>query len=379
MKLWLITRYDDVFAGLRDPVFSSNRTGMYVQALPPPLRERAQPLLNHISKWIQLTDEPDHGRLRKLVNLAFTPKVIGAMRARILALTNEFLDGIVDGQPFDLIQQLCNPLPATVICELLGIPAADRDRFYIATARLMQFSTRGGPTLKDYIDPAGAALDELISMFEQLINDRRRNPREDLLSALVTAEADQTRLSNQELYAMCIFIFLAGHETTANGLSSGVLAFLQHPDQFAALKAEPDRLAAGAVEEVLRYESPVTRAVRQARADTEIGGKKIAAGQLVVFLLGAANRDPSQFPHPDRFDITRHPNRHLAFGYGSHFCLGAALARLEMEMAFCTVAQRLPDLRLCHETLTWKPLMGIRALKELQVSHYASALSKQTL
>jgi pimeloyl-[acyl-carrier protein] synthase len=367
MKLWLVTRYDDVLTGLKDTSLSSNRTGMYVQALPDSVRARVKPLLEHISKWIQLTDEPDHGRLRKLVNLAFTPKVIKALRARIISLTNEFLDGAPPSKPFDIVKQLCYPLPATVICELLGIPAADRDVFYVATGRLMQFSTRGSPTLKDYAHEAGEALDQLVSMFRQLVEDRRRHPREDLLSALVSAEADGTRLSNEELYAMCVFIFLAGHETTTNGLASGILALVQHPDQFSALKADPQRLAAGAVEEVLRFESPVTRAVRQARTDTEISGKRIAAGELVVFLLGAANRDPSQFPEPNRFDIARNPNRHLAFGYGIHFCLGAALARLEMEMAFQAIAARMPGIRLESECLNWKPVMGIRALQELHV------------
>lgn len=368
MKLWLVTRYHDVLLGLRNTSLSSNRTGMYAQALPSSQKKAAQPLLSHISKWIQLTDEPDHGRLRKLVNLAFTPKVVNALRSRILGLTNDFLAGIPRGQRCDIVQQLCYPLPATVICEMLGIAAVERDRFYTSTARLMQFSTRGGPTLKNYVNGASDALGELVSMFEKLVAERRRQPSTDLLSALVSAEAEGTKLSNEELYAMCVFIFLAGHETTTNGLASGILSLLQHPDQFAALKADPDRLAASTVEEVLRYESPVPRAVRQATNNVEINGQKIAAGQLIVLLLGSANRDPSQFADPHRFEISRHPNRHLAFGYGAHFCLGAALARLEMETVFRAIAVRLPNLKLEQKALKWKPVMGIRALQELWVS-----------
>ncbi len=367
MKLWLVTRYDDVLLGLRNTNLSSNRTGMYAQVLPNAQKKAAQPLLSHISKWIQLTDEPDHGRLRKLVNLAFTPKVVNGLRTRIMALTNDFLAGIPKGRPCDIVRQLCYPLPATVICELLGIAAGDRDRFYTATARLMQFSTRAGPALKDYVNEASDALGNLVSMFEELVAERRRQPSTDLLSALVSAEAEGTKLSNEELYAMCVFIFLAGHETTTNGLASGILSLLRHPDQFAALNAEPDRLAAGTVEEVLRYESPVPRAVRQAINEVEINGQKISAGQLIVLLLGSANRDPGQFADPDRFDISRHPNRHLAFGYGTHFCLGAALARLEMETVFRAVVERLPNLKLEQKTLKWKPVMGIRALQELWV------------
>lgn len=367
MNLWLVTRYDDVYAGLRDGRLSSNRTAMYAQALPPELKQRVQPLLDHVSKWIQLTDEPDHGRLRKLVNMAFTPKMISALRPGIVRLVEDLLNDVEPGKPFDAIETFCGPLPATVICEMLGIPLAERERFRLATEQVMRFSTRGGPQLKEYAEPAGAALHQLIAMFERLVKERRQNPQPDLLSALVQAETDGERLANEELYAMCVFIFLAGHETTTNGIASGILGLLQHPDQFARLSANVDGMVAGAVDETLRYESPVTRAVRQAKEDLEIGGKRIMVGQLVVLLLGAANRDPYQFVNPDRFDIARQPNRHLGFGYGAHFCLGAPLARLEMEIAFRAVARRLPGLRLASDQFSWKPLMGIRALTALPV------------
>jgi pimeloyl-[acyl-carrier protein] synthase len=167
---------------------------------------------------------------------------------------------------------------------------------------------------------------------------------------------------------MCVFVFLAGHETTTNGIASGVLALLQHPDQFAALKGDVDGLMRGTVEEALRYESPVTRAVRKAREDFDFGGKTIKAGQLVVFLLGAANRDPKQFPEPAKFDIRREIKRHLAFGFGAHFCLGAVLARMEMEIAFRAFVRRQPNVKLATEALAWKPTMGIRALVKLPVS-----------
>lgn len=368
MKLWLVTRYDDVYAGLREPRFSSNRSDMYVQALSPELKRKVQPLLDHVSKWIQLTDEPDHTRLRKLVMQAFTPRMIQLLRPRITQLVEALLSEIRPSAPFDLVARFCGPLPATIICEMLGIPAAERDEFRLMTERLMRFSTSGGPKLKNHAEQANEALGHLIAMFERLVSECRRDPRPDLLSALVQAEADGDRLTNDELYAMCVFVFLAGHETTTNGIASGLLALLQHPGQFAALSGNPDLLARGVVEETLRYESPVTRAVRQASEDFDFAGKRIRRGQLVVHLLGAANRDPAQFPEPDRFDPSRQPNRHLAFGYGAHFCLGAVLARLEMEIAFRAVVQRLPDLRLACEELAWKPTMGIRALKELPVT-----------
>lgn len=219
----------------------------------------------------------------------------------------------------------------------------------------------------NHAEDAAEALRGLIDMFGRLITTRRKEPTDDLLSALVRAEAEGERLSNEELYAMCVFVFLAGHETTTNGIASGLLALLQHPDQFATLQTDVDGLVRGTVEEALRYESPVTRAVRKASEDLDFGGKKIRKGQLVVFLLGAANRDPRQFPDPARFDIKRPLTRHLAFGFGTHFCLGAVLARMEMELAFRAIVRRLPSLRLAGAPLVWKPTMGIRALARLPV------------
>lgn len=367
MKLWMVTRYEDVYAGLRDPRFSSNRMGMYIQALPPDLRTRVQPLLDHISKWVQLTDEPDHTRLRKLVMMAFTPRMINSLRARVEDLAKSFITDIQPGEPFDLIEKFCGPLPATVICEMLGIPLKDRERFRIATHRLMEFSTRGGPALKDYADAAGVSLNDLINLFEELVEERRKAPREDLLGSLVSAEADGERLSNEELYAMCVFIFLAGHETTTNGIASGMLALLQNPAQYSLFREDMEGTAMGLVEESLRYESPVPRAVRRTREAMEIGGKLIPEGQMVVLLLGAANRDPEKFPNPDVFDIKRQPNRHLAFGFGGHFCLGAQLARLEMDISFRTITNLLPGLQLVSQDVRWKPVMGVRALEALSV------------
>ncbi|MCB1104377.1 MAG: cytochrome P450 [Opitutaceae bacterium] len=367
MKLWLVTRYDLCLTALKDERFSSDRTDMYVQALPPDLKARVQPLLDHVAKWIQLTDEPDHTRLRKLVNLAFTPKMIRQLMPRIQGLVDALLDEVRPGEPCDLISQFCQPLPATVICEMLGIPLAERDRFRELVEGIMHFSTAGGPKLKHHAEHAQECLREVIVLFERLVSERRREPRDDLLSALVTAEADGEKLSNDELYAMCVFVFLAGHETTTNGIASGVMALLTHPAQFAKLKADVGAHVRGTVEEALRFESPVTRAVRKAREEIVLEGKTIAPGQLVVFLLGAADRDPAVFPEPDVFDITRSPNKHLAFGFGAHFCLGAVLARMEMEIAFRAIVRRLPQLQLATTDLAWKPTMGIRALTRLPV------------
>jgi len=367
MKLWVVTRYADVDAGLRDPRFSSDRSDMYAQALPPDLKAAVQPLLDHLSKWIQYTDDPDHGRLRKLVNQAFTPKVLAALRPRIGTLVEELLGRLPRGKRFDIIEGFCAPLPATVICEMIGVPVAERDRFRQATARVTKFSTRGGPALKEHAADAHAAVGEIVAMFERLVEERRRAPRDDLLSALVSAEADGESLANEELYAMCVFLFFAGHDTTTHGIASGLLALLRNPGQWGKLKSNPEPLVGAAVEEALRYESPVPRAVRRARETVAMGGREIPAGSIVVFLLSAANRDPERFSNPERFDIERQPNRHLAFSFGRHFCLGAMLARIEMEIAFRAFARRLPDLQLGGEELKWRPTMGIRGLEALPV------------
>jgi len=367
MSLWFATRYDDAMRGLRDPRLSSRRTGIYLQALSPGLGSRVQPLIAHLSNWLQMTDEPDHGRLRKLVSAAFASQAVEAMRPRLEALVDEFLDALPVGRPVDLLESFCLPFPATVICELLGVPVSERDRFRSAAYRLSKFSGRGGPDLNQYAGDALAALEDLSNLFAPLIEERRTAGKNDLLAAMANAHADGERLSRDEMLALCVFLFIAGHETTASGIANGVLALLRHPDQFAALKADPDGLVAGAIEEALRYESPVPRSVRVARDDMELGGKRIRSGQLVVMLLGAANRDPAQFPNPDVFDIRRKPSRTLAFGHGLHFCLGALLARLEMDIAFRTIAKRLPNLRLADETILWKTAMGLRAPQSLPI------------
>ncbi len=376
MKLWLVTRYDDVFAGLRDPRLSSNRTEMYAQALPPELKRKVQPLLDHLSKWLQLTDDPDHGRLRKLVNQAFSPKVLSSLRPRMESLTSEFLERLPQDEPFDILEQFCAPLPATVICELIGIPGEERDDFRRYTERVAGFSTRGGPALQEHATDACEALEKLVGMFERLVEDKRRTPQDDLLSALVSADADGERLSNDELYAMCVFLFFAGHETTTHGIASGLLTFLRNPAEWEKLKSNPEAFAPKAVEEVLRYESPVPRAVRRTREPVTLRGKEIPQGAIIIFLLSAANRDPEVFSDPDRFHIERDPNKHLAFGFGQHFCLGAMLARMEMVAAFRILASRYPGMRLGEGTLEWKPVMGIRGLHALPVKLAAAPTSR---
>jgi hypothetical protein len=367
MKLWLVSRYDDVFAGLRNPKLSSNRTRMYEQALDDNLRERVRPMLDHLSNWIILLDAPDHGRLRRLVNHAFTPRMLENLRPRIEKMAEEMLDEAARGGEMDFLWDFAYPLPATVICEMLGIPVAQRDDYRGWSDGVMNFSTRGGPMLSRHAVKAQENLDRLTDVLNELIAERRREPKNDLLTGLIAAEDEGDRLTHEELLALCVFTFIAGHETTTNLIANGLLALFNHPDEFARLKSDVDATAAPATEELLRYDSSVTRAVRQAKEDVEIRGRTIEAGETIIFVLPSANRDPDQFPEPDRLDITRAPNKHLSFGFGAHFCIGAQLARIEIEASLRQIVHRTPDIRPNYDRLDWRPTMGVRSLTSLPV------------
>lgn len=368
MQMWLVSRYDDVYAGLCDTErLSSSRQPMYTDPLTPENRKRASRLIAHLGYWMLNVDAPRHTRLRKLVNLAFTPRVVAALQSRVEEIVDEMLDVVCNTNQADMIESFCLPLPAVVICEMIGIPPKDRDQFRHCVDDILPFSSGGGPGLNNNIDVADRSLATLIKYFDELIDQRRAQPREDLLSGMAAAEDAGDRLSKDELFALCVFLFLAGHETTMGLLASGTLALLQHPDAFEQLKADPDGLIATTVEEFIRYESPVTRGVRVAKESFEWGGKSIGEGQTVTMLIGSANRDERQFPDPDRLDIRRHPNKHVGFGYGPHFCIGAPLARMEAKVAFRAIACRLPYMRLDCDHLEYQPAMGIRSLKTLPV------------
>ncbi len=368
MNMWLVTRYDDVYAGLHDTTrLSSCREGMYSDPLTEQNRRRARRIIDHILHWLENVDAPQHTRLRKLVNLAFTPRMLQGLMPRIEAVTNELLVDVCATSQTDFAHNFCFHLPATVICEMLGVPVEHREMFRRCVDQMRRFNAGVGPGLNDAIDEANKGIETLIGFFHDLIEQRRRQPRDDLISAMAAAEDDGDRLNRDEMFGLCVFLFAAGHEPTMSLLSSGTLALLQHPEQFEKLKADPDGLVETAVEEFLRYESPATRGVRRATCDFEWRGRRIRKGQTVTLLLGAANRDPDQFPDPDRIDIERRPNKHLAFGFGPHFCLGAQLTRMEGNIAFRAIARRLPDMRLDTDRVAYQPVFGIRVLAALPV------------
>jgi cytochrome P450 len=358
------TRYEDVLAIFKDKRFVKDwRKVLTPEQLAqiPTIPQVMEPL----SKNMLDTDPPDHERLRALVSKAFTPRLIERMRPRIQAIADSLLDAVEDKGEMDLIDDYAFPLPIIVIAELLGVPAEDSNSF-----REWSDAAVSGNATKEYLEEVlvphmQAFSDYLRRMFEE----KRMNPKDDLISALVRAEEAGERLSEDELLGMVFLLLIAGHETTVNLIGNGVLALLQHPDQLEKLRNDPS-LVKGAVEELLRYDGPVeTSTERFAREDVAIGGTVIPKGEMVLVVIAAADRDPERFADPDELDITRPDNRHLAFGKGIHHCLGAPLARMEGQIAIGTLLRRMPRLRLkeSSQSLSWRSGMVLRGLQGLPV------------
>ena len=368
MKMWLVTRYNDVLAGLKETTrLISSRERMYSDPLTPENRELARPLVEHIGLWMQNLNPPDHTRNRKLVNIVFTPRMLQGLTPRIEQIVSDLLDEICAQQETEFCSSFCLSLPSIVICEMLGIPEQDRDSYRQTLEQLFPFSGGAGPRLNDVVSAARQAMDELLAYFEQLIEQRRADPQDDLISAMAAAEEDGDRLSRDELFALCVFLYNAGHDTTASLLANGTFFLLRHPEQLRLLRGDLDNLVEPAVEEFLRYEPPVPRAVRVPAEPYSFGAHVVPPGQTIMMLLGAANRDPEVFPEPNRLDITRWPNKHLGFGHGIHFCLGAQLARIEANIAFRAIMERLPNMQLAADQVPWRTTAGIRSVAALPI------------
>jgi cytochrome P450 PksS len=356
---WLVTRYDDVAAVLKDSRFAKD-----------PLRGGAnvgQPwipgLLRPMTRNMLDLDAPDHTRLRALVQKAFTPRLIEQLCGRIGELCERFLAPSVASGRMELIAQYALPLPITIIADLLGIPNQDRRRFHAWSARLVAVSRPRDAVL---VLPAAWMF---LRYVRRLVEYRRARPGDDLLSALIQAEEAGDRLSADELLAMVVLLLIAGHETTVNLIASGTLALLECPDQLARLRADP-ALAPTAVEELVRFVAPVEIATeRYASHDLELRGQPIPRGGLVLAVLASANRDARRFERPNELDLGRSPNPHLSFGQGAHYCLGAPLARLEGQIAFNTLLHRMPRLRLAVPStrLRWRRGLFVRGLERLPV------------
>jgi cytochrome P450 PksS len=363
-RAWLLTRYDDVSAVLKDTRFSNEpdkvgRGFKIVDAwwMPHSFKQTQRNML--------LMDDPDHRRVRDLVHLAFTPRMIEGMAGRIEVITGELLEKMAKQRQPDLVRDFALPLPVTVISEIMGVPPHLRERFQRWSNSTLDVSR---PPMKLHMMLQVPTIMRLMNFFNDLAELRRREPGDDLVSALVSVEQDGQRLSQDELIGMIFLLLVAGHETTVSLLSGGMLALFEHPDQLARLRAEPT-LIDSAIEELLRYTTPVDiGTARFALEAVEMHGQVIAPRSVCLLALGAANRDESVFPDPDRLDLARTPNRHLGFGMGLHYCLGAPLARLEAHIALPALLARFPNLRRDPaQPIEWRPSIAVRGLKRLAV------------
>jgi cytochrome P450 len=364
LDAWIVTTYEGVNGCLRNPRLSSDRF--------PRARARLEAkglagLIDDRMRSMIHMDAPDHTRLRALVNKAFTPRVVEAMEGRIDAILEELLDAAQKKGRFDLIADLAYPLPVMVIAEMLGVPAEDRSKFKRWSDDLSAVLAGDPAALSDEVlRRVMAAREELVDYFRAIAVKRRLSPGNDLISALVQAEEEGGRLSEDELYSTLVLLLVAGNETTTNLIGNGMLALLNHPDEMRRVW-EDSTFVPSAVEEMLRYDGPIQFTTRLAKADLEIHDTKVHEGEWLYLVIGAANRDPAQFPDPDRFDVGRTANKHIAFGAGAHFCLGAPLARLEAQLALRSLSRRCPNLRLSSDKPEYRNNFNLRGLIALQV------------
>ena len=364
---WFLTGYEDTVMLLRDPRFVKgfDSAETLVRRFGPTALQ--EPAVVELSHMMLMRDPPDHTRLRGLVTKAFTARRIEALRSRIQQLTDQLLDKVAAQGRMDAIRDLAFPLPVLVICELLGIPEADRGYFVNQSSSGAALLNPTPPT-REELDTANAGTLESGAYFETLFEQRRRQPQDDLITQMVQAEEAGDRLTTEELRANVNLLFAAGHETTVNLIGNGILSLLQHPDQWRKLCADP-KLVPNAIEEVLRYESPVQAVGRVVSQPFAWHGVELPPGDAVISLLGGANRDPAVFENPESFDICRKDLRPLSFGGGIHFCLGAQLARIEATVVFEALIRRMPSLRLVDAgPPKWRMSFTLRGLTELPVA-----------
>jgi pimeloyl-[acyl-carrier protein] synthase len=359
---WICTRYDDVLHVLRDRNFTTDRNDVLLMKLLKRVARGDAVMTSLIDRNLLMIDGADHARLRGLVSKAFTPRRVEQLRPRLQTIVDELLDRAAEAGGMEVIGDLAHPLPVTAIAELLGVPTQDRQRFRAWSADLIRLldpvQGTGG------FEPSRRAARELYAYFQPLLAERRADPRDDLLSAMIAAEQDGESLDEMDLVGLSSLLLVAGHETTANLIGNAVVALLRNPGEHKRLQENPE-LISSAVDELLRYDPPIAMTDRAVREDCEIGGKHIRKGQLVAVVLAAANRDPEHFPDPDRLDLGRPNNHHLTFGQGNHFCLGSQLARLETELAIGSLVRRFPEFTGAPDPPAWRRSMLIRGPESL--------------
>ncbi|MGB8727182.1 MAG: cytochrome P450 [Candidatus Sulfotelmatobacter sp.] len=363
--LWSIVSHAECSSAAKDPRLSAKRSQQMILSLPLSSQSEFSELARMLGLWLIFMDPPEHTRLRKLLNKGFSPAAIEGLRPQVEAIVDEMLKPLRHGAEVDLMHEFANPMPVRIILEMLGIPQELRDTFVNWSRAIAVF--RGSPDRT--VEQARDAQDALIALtdfFRKTVAERRRNKGNDLISLLIDIEEEGEVLTEEELYAQCIALLFAGHETTRNLIGNGMYTLLRHPQETAELRENPEMIRT-AVEEILRYESPVQFTARVLKEEVEICGQHIPKKWSVLCMLGAANRDPKRFKDPDRLDLKRLNNQHLAFSAGPHACIGGQLARLEGQIALLNLVQRFPEMKLAGPRPEWAPTFGFRGLKSLPV------------
>ncbi len=370
---WLISRYEDIIGLMTDDRVSSARAESIFQVLPDDVRQELQPLRHVLGSRMLLTDPPTHTRLRNLVTKAFSARMVREKKPRIQEICNGFIDRVIANGEMDVISDLAIPLPGWVIADMLGVSRDMQPKFTQWSRDQVRVYDRPG-TSGERIPIMRQGQESMLEMkayLEDVIAQRRRDPRDDLVTMLVMAEEEGDRLSTDELVIMIIALLVGGNNSTAHLIGNAIFTLARHPEALDQLKADPS-LITTAVEEVMRFESPVQATSRVARDAIEVGGHIIEPGQGISLLFGSANRDEDQFPEPERLNLARRPNRHLTFAHGPHFCLGAAIARAEAQIAVQTVVERCDGLELMNDSADWLEGFSFRGLKTLPVRFRAA-------
>jgi len=366
-EVWVITRYNDLLWLTRnDALFSAAVRRRDPRPPYPAIDESDQEIYDYVNDYLAEQfiqyDPPDHRAMRRVLQSYFTPRAMEAWRPLVRSSIKELLDAVEDKGEMDIVRDLATPLPVLVISDMMGVPASDRSRVRAIAEKLIYI----GRGEENRMRVLAEGLQEMLDFVTPMIEERMTSPTGDFLSVLADGEK-QGIFTRQQVLVNAASLLLAGHETTINLIANGLLAFLDHPDEWARFVREPDGLTKSATEECLRYDSPVKSMTRIATQDVELGGKVLRKDDRVRWFMSSANRDPEYFTDPEKFDITRHPNPHIAFGSGSHHCLGAALARIEGQEAFKAMAERFPNFRRATASLEYEPTVTFRALKSLPV------------
>jgi cytochrome P450 len=363
--VWSVFSHAECSAMAKDPRCSAKRAQQQLLALPLSRQAEFSELARMLGLWLIFMDPPEHTRLRKLLNKGFSPAAIEALRPQVEAIVDRMLKPLQHGSEVELMREFANPMPVRIICEMLGIPQELNETFVNWSRAIALF--RGSPDRT--VEQAKAAQDALIELtefFRKTVAERKRNKGNDLISLLIDIEEEGEVLTEEELYAQCIALLFAGHETTRNLIGNGMYTLLKHPEETAELREKPDMIRT-TIEELLRYESPVQFTARVLKEDIEICGQRIPRKWTILCMLGAANRDPKRFKDPNKLDLKRLNNQHLAFSAGPHACIGGQLARLEGQIAIQNLVQRFPNMKLTGPKPEWASTFGFRGLKSLPV------------